>query len=180
MRRIGIHLETIALDESAGLFALDRTWTDADNDKLQATIDMVYERFLELVSDSRDIEVDKLRKLAGGRVWSGSQAKRHGLVDEIGGVDDCLKTIAKKAELDDYRVVHRPIARSGLDLSELLGNSGEEQILGDRLSKMALQMFQRTGISLRQTKLLLNDGIRNSGKPTVWLLNPCELSIGWK
>jgi protease-4 len=178
MRRIGIHLETISLDDSAGLFALDRTWSDEDNKKLQATIDMVYDRFLDLVSQSRGIELDKLKQLAGGRVWSGSQAKQNGLVDEIGGVDDCLKVIAKKAKLEDYRVVHRPIPRSGLDLSDLLGASGEEEIWSG-ISKAVIPMLHRHGISLQSTKLLISDGLRNSGKPTVWLLNPNEIRIGW-
>ena len=51
---------------------------------------MVYDRFLDLVSESRGIKRKKVDKLAGGRVWSGDQAKKRNLVDHMGGVDDCL------------------------------------------------------------------------------------------
>ena len=180
LRRVGVHLESITLDDSAGVFSLDRQWSDKDNEMLQETIDLFYDRFLELVGDSRGMKIEKLRKLAGVRVWSGSQAKRNGLVDELGGLDDCLALIAKKAKLgDDYHVVHRPIPRSGLDLSELFSTGGEEEIWGGGVSKVALGLLQQRGISLHLTKMLLTDGFTSSGKPTVWLMNPCEFSIGW-
>lgn len=178
MRRIGVHMETITLDDSAGLFALDRAWSDSDTEKLQGTIDMVYDRFLSLVSDSRSIDREKLESLAGGRVWSGEQAKRNGLVDELGGVDDCVAMIAKKAKLDKYYVVHRPLAQSGLDLSELLGGNDEEEIfLG--ISKVAMDGLRRSGLPLFVTQLLLSDAWKNQGKPTAWLLHPGELKVGW-
>lgn len=179
LRRVGVHLEAITLDDSAGLFSLDRTWSDEDNEMLQGTIDLVYDRFLDLVSDARGMEVDELKAIAGGRVWSGSQAKRRGLVDELGGLDDCLTVVAKQAKLDDYKVAHRPIPRSGLDLSELFSSGGEEEIWGG-VSQVALRLLQQRGISLQMTEMLLTDGFTNTGKPTVWLMNPCEFTIGWQ
>ncbi len=179
MRRVGVHIESITLDDSAGLFAMDRAWSDEDTEALQGHIDMVYDRFLELVSESRGIKLKKLRKLAGGRVWSGSQAKKNGLVDELGGLDDCLAAVAKKSKLDDYYVAHRPVANSGLDLSELLGSGGEEEIWSG-ISRTALQVLKKRGLSLELTRLLLSDGLKNSGKPTTWLMNPVEFSIGWQ
>ena len=59
----------------------------------------------------------------------GSQAGRRKLVDQIGGVDDCIAYIAKKAGLgDEYKVTHRPLTESGLDLSSLLGNEDNDII----------------------------------------------------
>jgi len=178
MRRIGVHVESITLDDSAGLFAMDRAWSEEDTEALQGHIDMVYDRFLDLVSESRGIKVKKVRKLAGGRVWSGSQAKRNGLVDELGGLDDCLAAVAKKAKLNDYYVAHRPVASSGLDLSELLGAGGEEEIWNG-ISRTAIRLLKKRGLSLELTRMMLSDGLRNKGKPTVWLMNPVEFSIGW-
>ena len=176
MRRVGIHLESMMLDESAGVFAMDRPWSEKDTETLQGHVDMVYDRFFDLVSESRDIKKKKLRKLAGGRVWSGAQAKQNKLVDHIGGVDDCLEIVAKKANLDDYYVVHRPIAKSGLDLSDLLGSGGEEEIW-ESASRVALQMLRKRGLSLETTQLMLQDGLNNRGRPRTWLMNPVELSI---
>ncbi len=113
MKRVGVHVENIALDEAAVAFAPDRPWNDDDEATLQKTIDDVYTRFLDIVGEARGIEVEQLHDLAGGRVWSGTQAKQHGLVDEIGGLDNCLAVVAKKADLESYEVVHRPQLSSG-------------------------------------------------------------------
>jgi len=176
MRRVGVHVESITLDESAGLFSLDRSWNDEDTTTLQGTIDMVYDRFLDLVSESRHIKQKKLSNLAGGRVWSGDQSKRNKLIDQIGGVDDALAAVAKQASLDQFKVIHRPIPRLGLDLSELLGSSGEEEIWSG-LSRNAARLLQQRGFSLKLTSLLLQRGLTEQGKPTVWLLNPIEISV---
>ena len=178
LRRIGVKVETIALDDSAEAFAVHRAWSKEDTTTLSKTIDEVYGKFLALVSDARDIPVEEVRPLAGGRVWSGTQAKAVGLIDEIGGVDDCLAMIAKKAELpDDYRVIHRSAASGGISLMELLGESDENEIFSG-LSKTAVRSLSKRGLSLAVTKVLIEDGLhRTKGRPTVWLLNPAEISI---
>ena len=176
MRRIGIQLESITLDDAAATFALDRPWSDEDAKTLQKAIDMFYGKFLRLVSKSRGIRLEKTRKLAGGRVWSGSQAKQRKLVDEIGGLDDCLAVVAKKAKLDDFHIVHRPVPRMGLNLAELFGQGGEEELFGD-IPSSTLRVLHRQGVSLAVTHALLRDGFGSGGRPTVWLLNPVEISI---
>ena len=176
MRRVGVNMEAITLDDSAAIFAMDRPWNESDNESLQEMIDFIYDKFLALVSDARGIKLKKLRKLAGGRVWSGTQAKQNKLVDQLGGVDDCVAFLAKKAKLEDYKVIHRPIARSGLDLSDLLSSGGEEEIWSG-ISKATLQLLERRGLSLETTRLLLRDGLTNDGLPTVWALSPIEFSI---
>ncbi len=177
LRRFGIHMENINLDESAGAMALDRPWSDDEKGEIQRAIDQVYDRFLDLVSDARGIPVDDLHKLAGGRVWSGSQAIDKNLVDHIGGVDDCISLVAKKADLEDgFAVAHRPISKSGLDLSSLLGSGGGEEI-SSSLPARTLKWLEASGFDLKQTKLILDDSLRNQGRPTTWLLVPYEYSI---
>ncbi|MCA9212774.1 MAG: signal peptide peptidase SppA [Planctomycetales bacterium] len=178
LKRIGVKVETIALDDSAEAFSAHREWTSDDTATLQKTIDEVYTKFLKLVSDSRDIPLDKLEPLAGGRVWSGTQAKQIGLVDQIGGLDDCLAVIAKKASLDsDYKVIHRSAQSAGISLLELLGESDEDEIFSN-VSRTAIRSLARRGLSLNTTKLLVDDALnRTNGRPTVWLLHPAEITI---
>lgn len=185
MRRLGLHTENIQLDESASLFLLDRGFSEGETKAIQKSIDSVYGRFLKLVSGSRKIPVEKLRTLAGGRVWSGSQAIRRKLVDQIGGVDDCIAHIAKKAALgDEYRVTHRPITKSGLDLGSLLGGEDEDIIsinyLGGRLlqsSPLPLRLLKAQGLNMDTLQLLINDSLSANKKPTAWLMGPSSLSI---
>jgi protease-4 len=152
---------------------------------MQKSIDSVYGRFLKLVSGARKIPVEKLRTLAGGRVWSGSQAVRKKLVDQIGGVDDCIRHIAKKAELgDEYKVTHRPITKSGLDLSSLLGSEDSDIISIDRLggrllptNSIAVRLLKTQGLNTDTLQLLINDSLETHQKPTAWLMGPSSLSI---
>ena len=185
MRRVGLHTENIQLDESASLFSLDRGFTDEEVNAMQKSIDSVYGRFLKLVSSDREIPIEKLRTLAGGRVWSGSQALRRKLVDQIGGVDDCVAYIAKKADLgDEYKVTHRPLTESGLDLSSLLGNEDNDIIsinpLGGGLLPLdsaALKLLRAQGLNTETLQLLIQDSLESKQKPTTWLMGPASLSI---
>ncbi|MEC7408798.1 MAG: signal peptide peptidase SppA [Planctomycetota bacterium] len=185
MRRVGLHTENIQLDESASLFSLDRGFTDEEVNAMQKSIDSVYGRFLKLVSSDREIPIEKLRTLAGGRVWSGSQALRRKLVDQIGGVDDCVAYIAKKADLgDEYKVTHRPLTESGLDLSSLLGNEDNDIIsinpLGGGLLPLdsaALKLLRAQGLNTETLQLLIRDSLESKQKPTTWLMGPASLSI---
>jgi protease-4 len=178
IKRIGLHFENIALDDSANAFSPDRTWTEEDEKALQGTIDEVYTKFLKLVSDSRGIKVEKLEDLAGGRVWSGTQAKRVGLVDEIGGLDDCLAVVAKKAGLDKYNVIHRPTVSGGLDLSSILGESDDEEVRLLGISSDALRLLRQRGVSSNVLDCLLRDAMQNvSGRPTIWAIGPAEIHL---
>ena len=177
LRRVGIHIESLTLDESAGMFSMDRVWSDGEKAALEKTIDNVYGRFLALVSKARKLPIEKVRELAGGRVWSGSQARELGLIDHLGGVDDCLKHLADKAKLDKYTVVHRPVASTGINLMELLGSGGGDEILSG-LGIRQLRTLAARGLQLNQLRLLLDDTQRTrSGPPTIWALHPEEITV---
>ena len=177
LRRVGVHIESLTLDESAGMFSLDRVWSAGEKAALEKTIDSVYGKFLALVSKARNLPVDKVRELAGGRVWSGSQARELGLIDHLGGVDDCLKYLAEKAKLDKYTVAHRPLPSSGINLMELLGSGGSDEILNG-LGNRQLRALAARGLQLNQLRLLLDDAERaHSGPPTIWALHPEEITI---
>ena len=184
LRRVGVHVESVTLDESAASNAIDRAWSDAEIHNMQRFIDEVYDRFLKLASQSRKIPIDKLKTLAGGRVWSGDQAKQHGLVDEIGGVDDCIAIVAKKASLEKYKVVHRPEPSTGIDLFRLLDESSGSDIAIEQvgvlqsLEQKLLGIFAQRGFRLDTTRVLLRSGWQsNSGKPAIWALMPQEMRV---
>jgi len=179
LRRVGVRVEAITLDDSAAAFAIDRTWSDSDVASIQESIDEVYGRFLTLVSNSRKMTVAQVEPLAGGRVWSGTQAKQAGLVDAIGGLDDCLQVVAKKAQLDSYKIIHRPEKQSGLPLMELLGSGDdEEQIFSRSILEQGGRILAQRGFSLETVRLLLQDSVqRGNQPPTIWALHPAELSI---
>ncbi len=184
LRRVGVHVESVTLDESAASNAIDRAWSDAEIQNMQRFIDEVYDRFLKLASKSRNIPIDKLKNLAGGRVWSGDQAKQHGLIDEIGGVDDCISVVAKKAKTEKYKVIHRPEVSNGFDLFRVLDDSNGSDIAIEQagvlqsLEQKLLSIFSQRGFRLDTTRVLLRSAWQStSGKPAIWALMPQEMRV---
>jgi protease-4 len=74
-------------------------------DIIQQSIEEGYGRFLQRVSKARRMTVEQVDRIARGRVWSGEDAKRIGLVDELGGLDQAIASAARRAKLGKgYRV----------------------------------------------------------------------------
>jgi protease-4 len=86
-----------------------------------------YREFLALVAERRNSTPERINEVAQGRVWTGAQAKERGLVDDLGGIDDAVKSAARRAALGDtYRVEYIEHEPRGINryLSLLLGRVG--------------------------------------------------------
>jgi protease-4 len=119
LERLGVHVDGVGTTALSGEFSPIRPMSDGTRDVLQQSIDHEYERFITLVAKSRKKEVAAVDRIAQGRVWSGADAKRLGLVDQLGGPEEAIELAAKLAELGkDYDVEHydQPIG-----ISEALG-----------------------------------------------------------
>lgn len=178
MRRLGVHVESIVLDESADSGALYRGWSGEESLRLQSFVDTTYAKFLDVVTGHRKLSLDEVQPLAGGRVWSGEQALKHGLVDALGGVDDCVSILAKRVGLNDYKVIHRPNRPAGLDLLQLLGQSEEEEIMSRSDLTQPLTWLRLKGLDLGTTQWLIRESLASDKSvPTVWALNPAALLV---
>jgi len=78
---------------------------DSVTNGIQATVDNIYDRFVNKVSDNRSMSYEEVHAIAKGRVWSGEKAIKLGLVDRIGGLDDALKSASKLANIEDFKVI---------------------------------------------------------------------------
>jgi ClpP class serine protease len=91
----------------------------------QKFTDGIYEQFLEDVASGRKLDKDKLRKVADGRILSGAEARQHGLVDELGNLEDAIDGAAKLAGVTGEPVpLFRRRPGRGL-LGELLRGAAE-------------------------------------------------------
>ena len=105
LERLGVHTDGVGTTALSGEFRLDRPMSDASKDLLQQTIQRGYDDFIGRVAKARKRPVESIDAVAQGRVWAGADAKRIGLVDELGGTGDAIKAAAKLAKLgDDYEV----------------------------------------------------------------------------
>ncbi|MFM7625813.1 MAG: signal peptide peptidase SppA, partial [Gammaproteobacteria bacterium] len=98
---LGVGTDGVGTTPLSGELRLDRPVGPAAATLLQATIERGYEDFLSRVSKSRNKTRDEVDAIAQGRVWSGRDAKRLGLVDNLGALDDAVNAAAKRAKLKD-------------------------------------------------------------------------------
>jgi protease-4 len=102
--KVGVKVDGVGTTPLSGSLRVDRPLSDAAKKFLQSSIEFGYEEFLDRVSSGRRKTREQIDAVAQGRVWSGEDAQRHGLVDKLGSFDDAVKAAAKRAKLDKYEV----------------------------------------------------------------------------
>lgn len=109
--RVGVRVDSEAVGAHAEMFSTQRPFTDEEWSRLEGWLDRVYEDFTEKAAADRGMEVEALRAVARGRVWTGADALAHGLVDRLGGLDDALDHACERAGLRREGVDVRPLPR---------------------------------------------------------------------
>ncbi len=97
--RIGVKWDEIHIGPNATMWSPVADFTDAQWQKLQELLDWVYDDFTRKVAHSRQMPLEEVLQLAKGRVWSGADAKKHGLVDALGGLQKAIETARTEAGL---------------------------------------------------------------------------------
>ncbi|HEY9631678.1 MAG TPA: signal peptide peptidase SppA [Coleofasciculaceae cyanobacterium] len=115
----GITWDTVKTGRLADSSTVSRPKTPEELAIGQRVVNRIYDQFISLVAESRRLPKTKVAEIAQGRVWSGLQAKKLGLVDELGGLEEAIKAAVKAANLDDdWQIEEYPKPRS---LEEQLG-----------------------------------------------------------
>ena len=73
---------------------------------IQSNIEHGYQRFIKLVSESRNMTLEEVDEIAQGRVWAGEKALEIGLIDNLGNMEDAVKRAADLADLEDYKTFY--------------------------------------------------------------------------
>ena len=119
--KLGITSEEVKTGEIGELFTVSRSLTEVEKGILQKQTDDVYETFTRKAAEGRSMDIADLKKIASGRVWTGSQAKDNGLADVLGGFDDAVKIAASQAGVGaDYKLRYYPQPRPFLQ--KLMGD----------------------------------------------------------
>jgi protease-4 len=106
LEKVGIEATAVTSGPRKDMGSPFRTMTAEERAIFQGLIDSFYQRFLTVVQDGRpQLQMDQIKKLADGRIYTGDQAKAAGLVDEIGYLEDAIELAKKKAGLTEARVV---------------------------------------------------------------------------
>ncbi|MEW6412679.1 MAG: signal peptide peptidase SppA [Candidatus Zixiibacteriota bacterium] len=131
--KIGMGKELFVRGRFAGMLTTMRPFTPEEREKYFSSMNAMYQHFLELVSDNRNMSVDSVDNLSRGRVWTGREALGNGLVDRAGGIKQAIDFTAERVGLKDYRIEILPDKRPFIilpgisvlgDISRLLGLGG--------------------------------------------------------
>jgi protease-4 len=130
--KLGLAFDTVKTGKFADATTIIRPKTEAELAIFQASVDWVYDQFISKVTDSRKLDRKVVEEIAQGRVWSGSEALKLKLVDELGGLADAVKYAATKAELgDNFKVTEYPRKKQFAEqFTEVMEGHRREQTFG--------------------------------------------------
>jgi protease-4 len=113
----GVAFDGVKTAPFADLDTMTRPWTPDEQKLAQTLVDNIYDQFISKVSEGRKLTKDQVGEIAQGRVWSGADAKKLGLVDAMGGLGDAIKKAADLAKLKDnsWSIEEYPEKQSPLD-----------------------------------------------------------------
>lgn len=128
-KKVGVNFETVGSNKHSDMFSLMRPFDKTELDYMQASVEDIYESFVNLVADGRKMAPSAVDEIAQGRVWMGSDALGIGLVDEIGTLQDALVYAASLAGIgpDEIRTAAFPAPLTfAQQIMESLGQGSSE------------------------------------------------------
>ena len=121
MRKVGLKTEIIKSGKYKDIGVATRSLSEEDREILKRVIDDVYEQFVSAVASGRNLPLEKIKRLADGRIFSGKQAVELGLVDGLGNLQDAISEAAKMTGIEGEPKIVREKFKKGL-LFRLLNN----------------------------------------------------------
>ncbi len=153
--KLGITFDNVKTNELSDFGSVNRPLTETEKEIIQETIDDVYYTFIEHIANGRNLPIETVDEIGGGRVWSGIDAKKIGLIDDFGGLNYAIIKAAELAEIDKYRIVEYPERKDFfIQLMEDLGGIQDrwiKNLLGNKYKyiEMIDEAEEMTGIQAR-------------------------------
>ena len=152
-KNIGVNAEQVGTNKNSVEYSLFEPMNDSFRSNVLEGIEATYETFLDRVAQGRGISMAQADSVAQGRVWSGMDAKRLGLVDELGGLDDAIAEAAKMVGIDRYGIRKLPKYKSDFEkLMEDLGGASaksKEKIIQQEIGTEAYTILKEIKLALQ-------------------------------
>lgn len=154
--KLGITFDEVKTGKYADLMSVNRPLTADERDLIQQEVNKTYDTFTKKVANGRKISQGQVDSIGQGRVWTGAQAAKIGLVDRLASFNEAITAAARKAKLKDYKLVSYPAMKDPLEA--FLGSSSDklktwimkkEMNEGYLLYEQAKQVMQQSGIQAR-------------------------------
>ena len=122
--KLGITFDSVRTGKYANIGSTFYPMTTEERAIIQESVEKIYDTFITHVSEGRKMDKSAVDSVGQGRVWSGTDAKALGLVDEIGGLDAAIEIAAKLAKLDKHRTISLPEQKDFM--KQIMEDFGEE------------------------------------------------------
>jgi protease-4 len=143
--KVGLNTEVISRGKNSSILSEMSTFSDSERVVWKKMMESIYQQFVAKAAAGRKMDVAKLESLAGGRIWTGRQAKANGLIDELGTLNDAVAEAKKLAGMkpdDKVEQMSLPKPRSFLDqLFE--GEMGVHSRIGSQVGQTVPALVQR-------------------------------------
>lgn len=137
--KLGITFDGVKTGEHSDMLTVSRPLTDFEKQVIQTQVNSGYQNFIGKVAQGRKKTLDEIDSIGQGRVWTGEQALKIGLVDQLGSFDDAVHEAAKLAKIKSYDLTSYPEQKTLL-----------ESILGDMTDQMKVYFVkQQLGVNYR-------------------------------
>jgi len=113
--KLGIHTSTVKTNLHSDFGDYTRPHSESERNILQAYVNRGYELFTKRCADGRKMKQSDIKAIGEGRVWTGTHAKKIGLVDQLGGLDDAIAVAKKKAKVENCTILTYPAQKTFLE-----------------------------------------------------------------
>ena len=107
-QKLGLKFDVVKTNALSDFGGMGRAFNATESRILQAHVNLGYEQFTQRVADGRKIKQDSVKVIAEGRVWTGEQALKIGLVDQLGNLNDAIAEASKLAKVKKYSIGKYP------------------------------------------------------------------------
>jgi protease-4 len=123
--KLGLTFDRVSTNKHSVL-SLNKKLTKEELSFLQEEVNQIYSDFLSKVAQGRGMTVEEVNRIARGRVWTGEDALKIGLVDEIGGISEAISYASKQAGLTNAKVLYYPLQKED-PFADLMERIQEEE-----------------------------------------------------
>ena len=143
--KIGIHTEQVNTNENASEYSPFLPLDEKFKTVTQESVERVYKTFISHIASGRKMTIAQVDSIGQGRVWSGSQALKIGLVDKIGGLDDAIKEAASLAKTKTFSTQNFPEYEK--DINDIFNNfpfaKTKESFIKEELGEETYHLMQQ-------------------------------------
>ncbi|MEA3494784.1 MAG: signal peptide peptidase SppA [Bacteroidota bacterium] len=146
--KLGVTFDRVKTGKYSDMMNPNREMLPEEEAIIQNFVNNTYDDFVSRVAEGRNLPDSVVRNIAQGRIWSGEQALKNGLVDELGGLYDAIEIAAEMAELENYRLKILPDEKNPFE--KIFGSFGMN--VKDRFAKSVFKEDYKLYKKVQETR----------------------------